>query len=351
MNWYKKAAFGFEWYGWLSPSGEFVGNKVNHIHTEIDIRDRDYPGEEIVSGYDFLMGKGWLRLSGSSNIYAENNITKNVTWKQKQYLKDLAIENHTSVLFDNGSGRYVILFEEENNNYLVASRKIFADTNRYSWLSPDGIFFPNKGGDLHEDTAKELREQFYNNLDGSDSYDFLMSQGWVRVGSYGEDYRSDIVGSNFKTKGINQKQKAALIDLAIESRKGSVIFDNGDMRPRVLWQEENENYLVASKKIYSKDMIVERDNEFYDNYYNIGHGAMEVGNHPKKRCKSYIWAWDGQGVRDIIAGPDDAHSSSINGRWQGRAEFCPNSVPKVSLTSRRKFDQPSEDVINSLYRR
>ena len=146
-------------------------------------------------------------------------------------------------------------------------KKIIIAGNETSWLSPDGKFYPNSPGSYHEDAAVELKKNIYNDFDESDAYEFMMQQGWIRVGNSNGAYPNQIIGNNFLTKSINYKQKKALIDFAIESGKKIALFDNGTPRDIVLWQKEEESeYVTSQKKFASKANMaswLSPDGKFY----------------------------------------------------------------------------------------
>lgn len=98
----------------------------------------------------------------------------------------------------------------------------------YSWLSPDGKFYPvpSQG---HDYAAYKILK---GEVEPYIALHTLMQRNWLRVTFYARN----LVAHNEESKMINSIQRRALIDLAIQNNMESIDFDNGH-REINLWNK------------------------------------------------------------------------------------------------------------------
>jgi len=284
MNWYK-VSFGNEWYGWLSPSGEFIhNNNEDHLGAENYIRDTRYPGEIIELHYEFLMRKGWLRLSGSSSVFVENDITKTYTISQKKYLKELHDSKNISILFDNGSGRNIALYD---TNEYVTSQALARPTKPINTVRKRDII-KNPG----TNTAKSLIQyQFttsYGNVvkvqmepQGDDSYNivFYVNDTLADESSKTENSARDkdiLPGVLYVIKNKANKLKAKTITFhAIKGKGDTKVMNKTDPSPylnNVIKELRNLTVTLNNHKV----TMIEPDEGIINLYKKLNMGTPEA---------------------------------------------------------------------------
>jgi hypothetical protein len=98
-----------------------------------------------------------------------------------------------------------------------------ARADSHSWLSPGGEFHPVTGGSHSADAQKRGK-----------SIEGMWKDGWHRVTHVGK-----MLIAHNEHRGLNGKQKQALIDHAIEEKHTHVMHDNGEDE-KVIWSEEDK---------------------------------------------------------------------------------------------------------------
>lgn len=110
--------------------------------------------------------------------------------------------------------------------------------DRYSWLSPTGVFFPN-GSDIHVRSGLKILNKYHANnpvvsnlmnSSSGDIYEILYGLGYHRI-----SYIGDVLYAEHPTQRPNHKQVRQLKDLAIETGMQKVVWDNIDDY-RVIWE-------------------------------------------------------------------------------------------------------------------
>jgi hypothetical protein len=91
----------------------------------------------------------------------------------------------------------------------------------YSWLSPRGEFVP-LNGISHMDHSYSL------GLNIGD----MWQKGWFRI-----NYLGDKIYANNEKLFINDRQKKALIDAAIENNMNYIVYDSGEDE-KIIWSKD-----------------------------------------------------------------------------------------------------------------
>jgi hypothetical protein len=102
-----------------------------------------------------------------------------------------------------------------------------SSANLYSWLSPSGQFFPVKYPDMHSDVLVKLGFK----SDWTTTIEKVAAKaGYMRINhdTYG-------IWVENKFQKPNDKQMAALKDLAMENHKSKIIWDKGVRDTHILW--------------------------------------------------------------------------------------------------------------------
>jgi hypothetical protein len=97
----------------------------------------------------------------------------------------------------------------------------------YSWLKPNGDVEPVKT--IHADDAARLL-----NVGPRDGMREAFRQGWARVTQFADQLMVETPNP------ISDKQRQALIDLAIETGKRDIVLDNHGTSPRLVWSVEDQ---------------------------------------------------------------------------------------------------------------
>jgi hypothetical protein len=97
----------------------------------------------------------------------------------------------------------------------------------YSWLKPNGEVEPVKT--IHADAAARLL-----NVGPRDGMREAFRQGWARVTQFADQLMVETPNP------ISDKQRQALIDLAIETGKRDIVLDNHGTSPRLVWSVEDQ---------------------------------------------------------------------------------------------------------------
>jgi hypothetical protein len=96
----------------------------------------------------------------------------------------------------------------------------------YSWLDPRGVFHPVPAILSHEGWSRQHKD--------SSVYD-LYEENWMRILYMGEVLYANNASGVF----LNERQKQALVDLALSSHRFTeIVFDN-DVDDRVIWSSED----------------------------------------------------------------------------------------------------------------
>ena len=93
--------------------------------------------------------------------------------------------------------------------------------HRKSWLSPNGQFTFLSGNLHHQDIGPQLA----GIGDEGEAYEKLMASGWQRINLVRHD-ESVLAASNRNKIMMNNIQKRALINLAIENKIDKVVWEN-----------------------------------------------------------------------------------------------------------------------------
>lgn len=117
-------------------------------------------------------------------------------------------------------------------NFLEARRRVaargsgpiqLARADSHSWLSPGGVFHPVRHGSHGADAAKR-----------GTSIEGMWADGWHRV-----TYVGRMLIAHNEHQGLNERQKQALTDHAIEEGYTHVLHDSGE-NEKVVWSEHDE---------------------------------------------------------------------------------------------------------------
>jgi hypothetical protein len=117
--------------------------------------------------------------------------------------------------------------------------------NLYSWLSPQGEFFPVYNSHHTEYAIKlipEITDKHINIKNPAEARDLLFEKGWMRITYEKKSTSSGLphitIYVNNSTTPPNRIQKAELIDFAIiKQNVFEIIYDN-DTNEKTIWTKE-----------------------------------------------------------------------------------------------------------------
>ena len=230
-------------YSWLNPRGVFIPTK-NHIETANQIiKLYKLPYEPGMNVYDVLWKLRYMRIVNVGNGLVVHNAYIIPNKIQMQKLIDLANDSgDIEIEYDTGErGSVKTLWSK--SNFLQNEHLISEHINDYSWLAPNGTFYPTND---HERTAKIILLKM--NLspmerDGIEytPYELMYKHGFLRVTNmrnHSTDKR-DIYANN-RYNAPNNVQSRALVDLAIENGYGKVVFTKDKNDYFTIWDKDHQ---------------------------------------------------------------------------------------------------------------
>lgn len=234
----KEFYFAKKRYSWLNPSGVFHPIKYSHGSDALRFT------KEIKDPIMALWKMGYMRIVFMGNTLIAHNEVMVPNEKQKNALINLAIEAGDEIVeYDGGEQTKILWSAHDNLREGFLSKK---HPNLTSWLLPDGTFIPVISPKIHADVAyhdlkiqpKRLNVSFIPLAEDDAIIEMAWKKGLMRIASVG---KTIYVENNLMPP--NDKQKQALINLAIENNFKEVIWS----------VHGKEHYLWAKSHIMEKD--------------------------------------------------------------------------------------------------
>lgn len=243
-------------YSWLNPDGMFFSVKSTHFDSAEKIT-----GIWGSKSFYELFKQGWQRISncrsdknGSFTLYTNNEYFE-PNYKQKKKLIELAEKfGFDEIVFEAKEGHYKTIWSA-HDILQEEQQEIEYNENLISMLDTNGKFFPvfKKWGLHHADISKEIGIE----------YNELLKKGWQRIIS-----SNDIIWSNNRYNKLpNQKQLNKLLELAIETGKNFIKWEGCDT--------ENNNYKMIQKVLWSKENVLQEENNPTGNWEGWGNVTHE----------------------------------------------------------------------------
>lgn len=226
-------------YSWLNPRGVFIPTK-NHVDTANQIiKLYKLPYEQGMNVYDVLWKLGYMRIINMGNGLIVHNAYMTPSKIQMQKLIDLANEaGDIEIEYDTG-GRGSLRTLWSKSDFLQNEQFISEHINDYSWLAPDGKFYPTHD---HEQTAKSiLYKMSLSPMDKAgieyDPYNLMYKHKFLRiVNMANNEGERDIYATNRYNLPTNIQIKA-LTDFAIEHNYSKVIFTKDRREHFTIWDK------------------------------------------------------------------------------------------------------------------
>lgn len=155
-------------------------------------------------------------------------------------------------------GKFIFILVIKLKNILIEGRE-----RSHGWMGPSGRMI--NVDDTHMSKAMELVPNWKR--DNQDPFEVLWEQGFLRVTYM---YDGTLIAHNEK-RPPNERQMAALKDMAIEGDHSQIEWDGGD-RQKLLWTDQD-----ALQESLDDVEFVGRDDVDYDYYSDLNRIEKESG--------------------------------------------------------------------------
>lgn len=217
-----------EAYAWQKPDGTFVPIEYSHGSDAFKYVGGDPKADHTV----ILWKKGWQRIAYSPSlliIYAHNEFYPPSDTQIEKLIELAKKRDFQKVEWDGGKKNKILwsihdALQESNGK----------ESATYSWQKPDGDFLPVKAS--HNIDAYLFHISAEEKKSRNDVFEILWKRGWQRVVP---NFADEILYVTNKFALPNDRQKTALLHLAIEKGFDAVKWTDGAGKSKILWSKRD----------------------------------------------------------------------------------------------------------------